>query len=201
MPRKRPEASKQAPPRRVANRTVRTREHLTSGEVEQLRRAAGRLGRNGHRDALMILMAFRHGLRCAEVVSLRWDQVDLDRRVLYVVRRKRGKPSTHPLTRSELAALRKLNGFSDRKGQIFLSERKTPLSERSFHAIVARAGQEAGLNFAVHPHMFRHACGYELANQGRDTRAIQDYLGHSNIQHTVRYTELASGRFEGFFED
>jgi integrase len=201
MPRKKAKPDRPGPPVRLPNKKVRTREHLTSGEVEQLRRAAGRLGRNGHRDQLMILMAFRHGLRCAETVALRWDQVDLDRRVLYVTRRKRGKPSTHPLTRSELAALRKLDGFVDRKGVIFVSERKAPLSERSFHAIVARAGQEAGLNFAVHPHMFRHACGYELANQGRDTRAIQDYLGHSNIQHTVRYTELAAGRFEGFFED
>jgi integrase len=201
MPRKKLKASIQSPPRRVANESVRTREHLTSVEVEQLRRAAGRVGRNGHRDQLMILMAFRHGLRCAEVVGLRWDQVDFDRRVLYVVRKKRGKPSTHPLTRSELAALRKLAGFDHRRGHIFLSERKGPMSERSFHALVARAGREAGLNFTVHPHMFRHACGYELANQGRDTRAIQDYLGHSNIQHTVHYTKLASGRFDGFFED
>jgi integrase len=149
----------------------------------------------------MILMAFRHGLRNAELVSLRWDQIDFDRRVLFVTRKKHGKPSTHPLTRGELAALRKLPGFAEKKGVLFVSERKAPLSERSFHAIVARAGKEAGINFAVHPHMFRHACGFELANQGRDTRAIQDYLGHSNIQHTVRYTELASGRFEGFFED
>jgi len=201
MPRKKKPAIKHGPPARKPNREVRTREHLTSGEVEQLRRAASRLGRNGHRDSTMILLAFRHGLRCAELVSLRWDQIDFDRRVIFVGRKKRGKPSTHPLTRTELAALRKLPGFGERRGPIFTSERKAPLSERSFHHVVARAGREAGLNFAVHPHMFRHACGYELANQGRDTRAIQDYLGHSNIQHTVRYTELASNRFEGFFED
>jgi type 1 fimbriae regulatory protein FimB/type 1 fimbriae regulatory protein FimE len=200
MPRKKAPATKQGPPANP-KKPHGTRKHLTAGEVEQLRRAAGRLGRNGERDALMILMAFRHGLRCSEVVSLRWDQVDFDRRVLYVARKKRGIPSTHPLTRLELTGLRKLEPASERKGTIFKSERKGPLSERSFHHLVARAGREVGLHFDVHPHMFRHACGYELANQGRDTCAIQDYLGHANIRHTVNYTKLAAGRFEGFFED
>lgn len=200
MPRKKKPVERAGPPTKVA-KDKSVRKHLTGSEVELLCRTAGRLGRNGPRDGLMILMAFRHGLRCSELVALKWDQVDFQRGVIYIARRKHGKPSTHPLTRRELAALRKLPGYADRRGNIFLSERKGPLSERSFHAIVARAGVEAGLNFAVHPHMFRHACGYELANQGRDTRAIQDYLGHSNIQHTVRYTELASGRFDGFFKD
>ena len=200
MPRKKKPVERAGPPTKVAKGDA-ARKHLTSSEVELLRRTAGRLGRNGQRDQLMILMAFRHGLRCSELVGLKWDQVDFQRGVIFITRRKHGKPSTHPLTRGELAALRKLPGYTDRRGPIFVSERKGPLSERSFHAIVARAGAEAGLNFAVHPHMFRHACGYELANQGRDTRAIQDYLGHSNIQHTVNYTKLASGRFDGFFKD
>jgi integrase len=200
MPRKRKAPPKSGPPVKLARPKGR-RKHLTGSEVELLRRTAARLGRNGPRDALMILMAFRHGLRCSEAVGLRWDQVDFSRGVLYVARKKNSKPSTHPLTRGELAALRKLPGYSDRRGPIFTSERKGPLSERSFHHMVAKAGKEAGMSFDVHPHMFRHACGYELANQGRDTRAIQDYLGHANIQHTVRYTELASGRFDGFFED
>jgi integrase len=200
MPRKKKPPAGAGPPRKVAKDKA-LRKHLTGSEVELLRKTAARLGRNGHRDQLMILMAFRHGLRCSEATGLRWDQVDFKRGVLFVSRKKNSKPSTHPLTRGELAALRKLPGYSDRRGNIFLSERKGPMSERAFHHVVARAGAEAGLSFAVHPHMFRHACGYELANQGRDTRAIQDYLGHANIQHTVRYTELASGRFEGFFED
>jgi type 1 fimbriae regulatory protein FimB/type 1 fimbriae regulatory protein FimE len=201
MPRKKAGPTKHAPPLRVENKKVRTREHLTSAEVELLRRAASRLGRNGHRDQLMILMSFRHAWRCAETVTAKWEQIDWQRRTIHINRKKHGKPSTHPLTRTELAGLRKLPGYPECKGTIFTSERRAPMSERAFHHVVARAGKEAGLNFAVHPHMFRHACGFELANQGRDTRAIQDYLGHSNIQHTVRYTELAAGRFEGFFED
>ncbi len=67
--------------------------------------------------------------------------------------------------------------------------------------IIARAGELAGLGFPVHPHMLRHACGFKLANDGHDTRAIQHYLGHKNIQHTVRYTELAPDRFNGFWDD
>ena len=67
--------------------------------------------------------------------------------------------------------------------------------------IIARAGELAGLGFPVHPHMLRHACGFYLANRRVDTRAIQLYMGHSNIQHTCRYTELAADRFNGFWKD
>jgi type 1 fimbriae regulatory protein FimB/type 1 fimbriae regulatory protein FimE len=66
---------------------------------------------------------------------------------------------------------------------------------------VARAGAAAGLDFPVHPHMLRHSTGFKLANDGQDTRAIQHYLGHKNIQHTVRYTELSSDRFKEFWDD
>ena len=64
-----------------------------------------------------------------------------------------------------------------------------------------RGGQEAKLPFPVHPHMLRHACGYKLANDGHDTRAIQHYLGHRNIQNTVRYTQLSAQRFKDFWKD
>jgi type 1 fimbriae regulatory protein FimB/type 1 fimbriae regulatory protein FimE len=67
--------------------------------------------------------------------------------------------------------------------------------------MVARAGRIAGIPFRVHPHMLRHACGYKLANDGQDPRAIQAYLGHRNINHTVRYTELSPERFRGFWKD
>ncbi len=67
--------------------------------------------------------------------------------------------------------------------------------------LLTRAGEKAELSFPVHPHMLRHACGFKLANDGQDTRAIQHYLGHKNIQHTVRYTELSAGRFNDFWSD
>jgi integrase len=188
------------PPTRVANDTVRTREYLTLTEVKRLQVAASALGRHGQRDSIMILIAYRHGLRAAELVALRWDQVDWEQRTIHVKRVKRGISGTHPLQRDELAALRKL-GTGERAGAIFRTERDTPLSVRGWGIIVARAGAEAKLGFPAHPHMLRHACGYYLANQGHDTRAIQAWLGHRNIQHTVRYTDMAPDRFKHFWKE
>jgi site-specific recombinase XerD len=186
---------------RKPNADLRTREHLTDAEVERLM-AAARSNRWGHRDATMILVGYRHGLRVSELVDLRWDQVDFEAAVLHVRRVKRGTPSTHPLTGSELRALRRLRRESDRSPFVFLSERGHPFSAAGFARMLERAAHSAGLgDLKVHPHMLRHACGYELANRGVDTRALQGYLGHRNIQHTVRYTELAPGRFKDFWRD
>jgi type 1 fimbriae regulatory protein FimE len=189
------------PPRRVPNKTLRSREYLTATEVERLIRAAGKVGRHRHRDATLVLIAYRHGLRVSELVALRWDQVDLDEAVLHVTRSKNGTPSNHPLGRTELTALRRLRRAYAGSMHVFVTERKAPMSASNVRKILPRAGRLAGLPFPVHPHMLRHACGYKLANDGHDTRAIQHYLGHKNIMHTVRYTELASDRFKGFWDD
>jgi integrase len=184
------------PPRRVPNAELRAREHLTEQEVERLIKAA-KANRHGHRDSTMILMAFRHGLRAAELVDLRWDQVDLGRNAALHVRRvKRGTPATHPLQGDEMRALRALSRTSP---FVFTSERGAAFTTAGFRKMVARLGVEAGFKFGVHPHMLRHATGYALANAGHDTRALQAYLGHKNIQHTVRYTELSPGRFKDFW--
>ena len=187
-------------PRRRPNAAYRTREHLTEAEVERLVKTAGS-NRRGHRDATMILVAFRHGLRAAELVGLRWDQVDFEGGVLHVARRKRGTPSTHPISGRELRALRRLKREAQASPFLFVSERGSPFSVAGFQKLVARAGVAAGFEFQLHPHMLRHSCGFKLANDGVDTRALQAYLGHRSIQHTVRYTELAPGRFKGFWQD
>lgn len=85
------------PPKRVPNATLRSREYLTADEVEQLMSAAGSIGRHGHRDSTLILIAYRHGFRVSELVSLRWDQVDLKQGALHVGRLKNGTPSVHPI--------------------------------------------------------------------------------------------------------
>ena len=187
-------------PRRRPNAELRTREHLTEREVEQLIEAA-KANRHGHRDATMVLLAYRHGLRASEICDLRWDQLDFNRAVLHVRRVKQGTPATHPLTGLEMRALRKLHRESETSPFVFVSERGAPFSTAGFARLLERAAETAALEIKAHPHMLRHACGFKLANDGVDTRALQAYLGHKSIQHTVRYTELAPTRFKGFWRD
>ncbi len=191
----------QTPPKRVRNSEVRTREYLTPDEVDALMKAAKTMGRHSHRNETLILLAFRHGLRVSELVALRWDQIELKQGVLHVTRNKNGSPSTHPLRGPELRALRRVRRDYPDSPYVFNTDRKGPIAAASVRKIVAKAGELAGLGFPVHPHMLRHACGYKLANDGHDTRAIQQYLGHKNITHTVRYTELSADRFNGFWQD
>jgi integrase len=188
-------------PRRKPNAEYRSREHLTEREVERLIEAM-KGNRWGHRDATMVLIAFRHGLRASELVDLRWDQIGLEHAILHVRRLKNGSPATHPLTGKELRALRRLQREQNTKSPfVFASERGTPFTKRGFQAMVERAGKATGFDMKIHPHMLRHACGFKLANDGVDTRTIQAYLGHKSIQHRVRYTELAPTRFKSLFRD
>ncbi len=186
--------------RRPPNSELRTREHLTADEVERLIEAAG-ANRHGARDALMVLLAYRHGLRAAEVVDLRWEQIDFKTASLHVRRAKNGTPSTHPLTGRELRALRKHQRESSKSPFVFVSERDAPFSAPGFSRMVERAGVAAKLGIKAHAQMLRHATGFKLANDGIDTRSLQAYLGHRNIQNTTRYTALAPDRFKGFFRD
>jgi len=189
------------PPRKPRNADRRSREFLSPAEVEQLIGAAQGVGRHRHRDATMILIAYRHALRVSELTALRWDQVDLAQGLLHVRRRKNGTASNHPLHGPELRALRRLQRDYPNSPYVFTGERKGPLTDSTVRKMVARAGQRAALLFPVHPHMLRHAAGYKLANDGQDTRSIQHYLGHKNITHTVRYTELSPERFKDFWQD
>jgi type 1 fimbriae regulatory protein FimB/type 1 fimbriae regulatory protein FimE len=189
------------PPLRRRNTDLRSREYLTTEEVDQLAIAAKSIGRHGHRDSTMIVLAFRHGLRVSELIAIRWDMIDLKQGILHVSRLKNGVASTHPLRGPELRALRKLKRDYPDTPYVFVTERKGPLTASSVRKIVSRAGDNAGLGMPIHPHMLRHSTGFKLANDGHDTRAIQLYLGHKNIQHTVRYTELAAGRFKDFWKD
>lgn len=194
----------QAPPKRPKNDEVRGREYLTEDEVDQLRKAAAASGRHGHRDATMVLLAYTHALRVSELTAIRWDQVDLKAATVYVKRLKGSISGSHPLRRLEVQALKRLApDAGSRRGRLFVNERGRPVSRRTFHQVIARAGREAGFVFPIHPHMLRHGCGYRLANEGHDIRSIQAWMGHRNIQHTVRYTELSPDRFSRlkFWED
>jgi integrase len=188
-------ASRLAPSTTV-NLTVAGREgrrYLTEREIERLMDCARKHSRHGHRDATMVLTAYRHGLRAAEVCDLQWHQIELNEARLHVHRVKNGTPSVHPIRGDEMRALRKLRREHPSDAYVFVSERGGPMSPIGFHRLIQRLGEAAKMPFRTHPHMLRHSCGYKLANDGHDTRA------HKNIQHTVRYTELAADRFRDFW--
>jgi type 1 fimbriae regulatory protein FimB/type 1 fimbriae regulatory protein FimE len=194
-------AAKTTPPTTVSSTVDRTREYLTGVEVEKLMTEARKSSRWGHRDATMILIAYRHGLRASEVCGLEWHQIELATGRLHVRRSKNGTPSVHPIRGDEIRALRRLQREQPESPYVFVTERGGPMAPKSFHATIQRLGERAGMPFPIHPHQLRHACGYALANAGHDTRALQAWLGHKNIQHTVRYTELAPDRFKNFWRD
>ena len=185
-------------PTRRPNAELRPREHLTEREVERLIKAA-RSNRWGQRDSTLILIAFRHGLRASELTGLQWSDVEFESGTLHLRRAKKGQTNTHPLLGDELRALRALKREAD-SPFVFVTERGAPFSVSGFAKLIERTGIEAKLPFKIHPHMLRHACGYALANRGTDTRTLQAYLGHRSIQSTVRYTELAPGRFKHLWD-
>jgi len=175
------------------------RKHLTALEIDKLM-AATKGSRNEARDRCFLLLMFRHGLRVSEACNLKLSQVDTESRVLHVVRLKKGLSTTHPIRLEEIRAIK--SWLSDRAKMrpateaFFVSERRGPLSRITAWLMIRNYGKLAGLSLPSHPHMLRHACGFALADQGADTRLIQDYLGHRNIQHTVIYTASNSARFE-----
>jgi type 1 fimbriae regulatory protein FimB/type 1 fimbriae regulatory protein FimE len=149
----------------------------------------------------MILMAFRHGFRASELVALKWDQVNLREGFLDVRRVKNGVPATHPLWGPEMRALRKLQRDYPETPYVFVTERNTPITTRTYQQIVARVGELAEIGFPISSHCLRHSTGFKLANDGQDIRAIGAFLGHRSLNSTVRYTTLVASRFKSFWRD
>jgi type 1 fimbriae regulatory protein FimB len=178
-------------PVRRANTAYRVREHLTEAEVTKLLAALKR-NRHGHRDWLIGLMIYRHGLRVSEACDLRWDDIDLAARTIVVRRLKGSRDSTHYLERDELWGLRRLPKQS---AYVFVNERGDPFKRERIATMIQRAGAATNIPFAVHVHMLRHSCGYALANKGMDTRRLQHYLGHASITNTVRYSAMSPEPF------
>ena len=177
------------------------RDYLHDKEVDRLLAAAKESPRHGLRNHLLALCAYRHALRISEVVDLRVGDVDLDAGKIYCRRLKGSVSNTHPMEGDEIRAMRKWLRERPQTALdfIFVSERGSPLTRQAAWRILKEAGERAGLDVGVHPHMLKHSCGYFLANRGLDTRLIQDYMGHKQIQNTVRYTATNAKRFEGLW--
>jgi type 1 fimbriae regulatory protein FimB len=192
-------ASRKPVKKRKLTRTTAKRDYLTGLEVGKLI-AATKGSRNEARDRCLLFLMFRHGLRVSEACRLKLDQVDTKGKVLHITRLKGGFSTTHPPRGDELKAiggwLRQRARMQPTGKTFFVSEQRKPLHRSTVNLILDTCSKAAALPFSAHPHMLRHACGFALADQGADTRLIQDYLGHRNIQHTVRYTAANPARFE-----
>lgn len=179
---------------------MKRRKYLTVSEVERLMLAENSK-KNKERNKCMFLMCFIHGLRVSELSQLKLRDIEISNEIIYVSRLKNGFSVQHPLQQRELLLLndwmRKRSGYLGSDSEyLFLSRHGKKLSRQQLYRIFRKAGEAAGINIDVHPHMFRHACGFALADKGYDTRLIQDYLGHRNIQNTVIYTASNAARFK-----
>jgi site-specific recombinase XerD len=179
-----------------SNKAYRTREHLTESEMTKLLTSL-KANRHGHRDWLIGLLIYRHGLRVSEACDLRWDDLDLPKRTITVRRLKGSADSVHFLERDELAGLKRLQREQEPKvAYIFVNERGQPFGRMGVARMIERAGEAAKLPFPVHVHMLRHSTGFTLAAKGIDTRRLQHYLGHASITNTVRYTAMSPEPFK-----
>ena len=188
----------------ISKKGERKRLYLKPAQVEKLISAAKFSGRHAKRNTLMITMAYHHGLRASELCKMKWDDIDLDGGEVLVRRLKAGhneppKNTEHDLAGETIRALRKLKEKAGRSPYVFLSQQGDPLHRRQFHRVVASLGQKAGFTGPVYPHRLRHSCGYKLAEEGRPTRDIQKYLGHSQINNTAWYTDVCDERIKGLW--
>jgi type 1 fimbriae regulatory protein FimB/type 1 fimbriae regulatory protein FimE len=170
-----------------------------------------RSAKHANRNALLILLTYRHGLRVSEATRLRWSQICLDSKTIRVERTNGGVSSTQPLSAGESERLRDWknarfgHGFFavpyDPEALLFERSRGKPLSPRTISHIVATAGITAGLGLPVHPHMLRHACGYFVAHHLADPVAVQQYLGLKSIQNAMRYFRPKTVEFRNIWKE
>jgi integrase len=187
------------PPKRRPD--TRPRKHLTPSEVEALLRAARKSGRYQLRDEAAVLLAYRHGLRASELVSLKWAQIDLKGAEITILRAKGGFQTQHPLRSVELRLLGKLRAKDPHAQYVLMTERGTPWSTSNWRKVLGRLATVAKLPVSVNPHALRHATGFYLAGKGADTRALSHYLGHRSLQSSERYTAQSAARFKDFWRD
>jgi integrase len=178
-------------PKRLTNAERRPREHLSRDQVVSLCKAA-RANRYGARDAAAIWLSFNHGLRVSELADLRWSDIQWDERRLMVRRLKGSQSGEHPLTEADKRFLGPLR----RKGQR-PADRVFKITAAGFRKMLARLKLPPELAaLAIHPHMLRHACGYDMVGRA-DLQARAAFLGHRRLENTVRYSQLNPDQFEG----
>jgi type 1 fimbriae regulatory protein FimB len=186
------------PPRR---KPIAGRKHITPEEFDTWRKAVRDRSSYPDRDALLITIMFRHGLRVSEAVRLTWEDVNLSRVGTVMIRRaKHGRDGTHNLDGDELRMLRAVQRLRHVSRFIFTTKRGSPMSERTARHILTSAAKDAGLP-VTNPHALRHGTGYRLIRKGTDLRRVQEFMGHRDIKSTTIYTALDSSAVAGLERD
>ena len=191
-------AKHQTPPRRAA---MKGRKHVTAEEFTKWRASVREHSSYPERDALLITVMYRHGLRVSEAVRLTWDDVVLGRTgTIQIRRRKRGQDGTHNLDGDELRMLRAVQRLKHVSRFIFTTKRGTPMSERTARHILTEAARAIELP-VTNPHALRHGTGYRLIRKGTDLRRVQEFMGHRDIKSTTVYTALDPSATAGLERD
>ena len=187
------------PEKSQAERSLSHPRHLTEDEILKMLAALKR-NRHGHRDWLIGLLIYRHGLRVSEACDLRWDD-NQPAEAHDHHPAAQGKRRQHALSGARRTVGRRrpqrqqaTRGATSR--YLFLNERGQPFGRMGIARMIERAGEAAKLPFPLHVHMLRHSTGYSLANRGMDTRRLQHFLGHASITNTVKYTAMSPDPFK-----
>lgn len=176
------------PPRKQCAPRLELRRHLTKSEIDAMVSATRISGAHGLRNALLILLAYRHALRVSELLALTWSDINLEDLSIHIRRKNNGTSSTHQLNATEAGWLCRLRrAASDSSNYVFCSDKGLPLARRTAHFIISKAAEQARIDVGVHPHMLRHARAFHLVSKGLDTRRLQAYMGHRNAKHTLVY--------------
>jgi type 1 fimbriae regulatory protein FimB len=176
----------------------REKEFLTDQDMATLLEAAKR-GRHGTRDHCMLLLTYRHGLRVSELIGLRWTQINQDGKQIHVIRTKGSASTYHDLLKDELKALTAWEKIrhklvDQRTSELFINERGQPFTHYAINSLLKAIGQRAGFAFRCHPHMIRHSTAFHLADKGIDAFRNAGYLGHRNVQNSMRYVHTRGAR-------
>ena len=176
---------------RKPNAEYRKREHLTQDELAKLF-AALKANRHGHRDHMMALVTFLHGLRVSELIDLRWDDIDWRKGTIQIRRLKGSIDGVHYMERDEANGLKRLQREQDPKSRyIFTSERGQAFTRFAINKMIATAGRNAKISFPVHPHCLRHTTGTVQANGGMDAWRLQKLMGHASMANTTKYVAMS----------
>jgi type 1 fimbriae regulatory protein FimB/type 1 fimbriae regulatory protein FimE len=205
LPRENAEASFSTIPRKAGGRPTnqemgRTREWLTDDEVRKLLKAALSTGINKlrRRNRALVLTLYRQGLRVSELCDLTFDQVLWSESKIHVIRAKGSKSATLPMEADQSKMLRSLfHKRTDGQRHVFAGRHGQRMHVNNVRELVKRLGEAAGFDYRVHPHQLRHSCAMGLVEMGHPAFYVQDYLGHRNIQHTLRYFQLSGKHLAG----